>query len=117
MTKEEISQCYRIPLPILEEYERWGLRGTKTQAGPYDDTDLAHLGTILTLRDIGFTVREAEAYMRLLLEEDHTEARRLAMLAETRRAVLEEIHCKERQLQRLDYLRHAIRKEQGGTAP
>ena len=80
----------------------------------YDDADLERLSTILTLHDIGFTVEEVETYMRLLLEGEHTAARRLAMLEKKRSAALEEIHFKERQLQRLDYLRHEIRKTQGG---
>lgn len=80
----------------------------------YDDGDLERLSTIMTLHDIGFTVEEVEAYMRLLLEGDHTAVQRLSMLEKKRSAALEEIHFKERQLQRLDYLRHEIRKTQGG---
>lgn len=114
MTREEASARYRIPVYVLEEYERWGLRGAGNGAKQYDDADLEHLSTILTLHDIGFTAREAEVYMRLLLEQRHTEAQRLQMLEEKRSAALEEIHSRERQLQRLDYLRHAIRKTQGG---
>ena len=116
MTMEEASTHYRIPLRILREYERWGLRDAgRPEMGrrQYDDTDLKHLSAILTLHDIGFSSREAETYMRLLLEGRPTETQRLAMLEKKRGAVLEEIHRKERQLQRLDYLRHEIRKAQG----
>lgn len=117
MTREEASARYRIPMHILEEYEHWGLRiASGKGAEQYDDTDLEHLSTILTLYEIGFTAREAETYMRLLLEQRRTEDRRLAMLEEKRGAVLEEIHLREHQLQRLDYLRHEIRKAQGGPS-
>lgn len=118
MTKEEASQRYQIPLHILEEYERWGLCGAvKAVMGvwQYDDTDLSRLSTVMTLHDLGFTSRETETYMRLLLEQPHSEAQRLRMLEEKRAAALEEIHFRERQLQRLDYLRHEIRKAKGDT--
>ena len=117
MTIEEASRQYHIPMKILREYESWGLCGAVKKvmgAWQYDDTDIERLSTILTLHDIGFTVEEVETYMRLLLEGEHTAARRLAMLEKKRSAALEEIHFKERQLQRLDYLRHEIRKTQGG---
>ena len=64
----------------------------------------------MTLHDIGFSTREVEAYMRLLLKGPPSSAQRLRMLDEKRSAALDEIHFKERQLQRLDYLRHEIRK-------
>ena len=116
MTRQETSERYHIPMHILQEYESWDLRGTaKRETGDrqYDDADLEYLGTILTLRDIGFTSEEAKAYMYLLPEGDHTAAQRLKMLEERRRTVLEEIHLRERQLQRLDCLRHRTRKAQG----
>ena len=118
MTIQEASRHYNIPVHILKEYESWCLcdvaeRVTDDQR--YDDTDLERLSTIMTLHDIGFTTREAETYMRLLLEHGRTEERRLAMLEEKRDAALEEIHSRERQLQRLDYLRHEIRKTREGT--
>ena len=121
MTIQEASERYHIPMHILREYESWGLCGAvKKVMGDwqYDDGDLERLSTIMTLHDIGFTVEEVEAYMRLLLEGDHTAVQRLSMLEKKRSAALEEIHFKERQLQRLDYLRHEIRKTQtmtGGT--
>ena len=122
MTKQEASERYQIPMHILSEYESWGLCGAVKEvmgARQYDDTDLERLSTILTLHDLGFTTSEVETYMRLLLEQPHTEEQRLRMLEEKRTAALDEIHFKERQLQRLDYLRHEIRKTQttpgGGT--
>lgn len=117
MTMQEASECYHIPIHILQEYKSWGLCGAvKEVMGDWqcDDADLERLSTIMTLHDIGFTVEEVEAYMRLLLEGNHTAAQRLRMLDKKRGAALEEIHFKERQLQRLDYLRHEIRKTQGG---
>lgn len=122
MTKQEASERYQIPMHILSEYESWGLCGAVKEVmgvWQYDDTDLERLSTILTLHDLGFTTAEVETYMRLLLEQPHTEEQRLRMLEEKRAAALDEIHFKERQLQRLDYLRHEIRKTQttpgGGT--
>lgn len=117
MTMQEASELYHIPIHILQEYKSWGLCGAvKEVMGDWqcDDADLERLSTIMTLHDIGFTVEEVEAYMRLLLEGNHTAAQRLRMLEKKRGAALEEIHFKERQLQRLDYLRHEIRKTQGG---
>ena len=112
MTKQEASERYQIPMHILSEYESWGL------CGAVKEVMGAWLSTILTLHDLGFTTAEVETYMRLLLEQPHTEEQRLRMLEEKRIAALDEIHFKERQLQRLDYLRHEIRKTQtmtGGT--
>ena len=113
MTMDEASRQYCIPIRILREYEGWGLCGAVKKvmgAWQYDDTDVERLSTIMTLHDIGFTVEEVETYMRLLLEGEHTAARRLNMLEKKRSAALEEIHFRERQIQRLDYLRHEIRK-------
>ena len=118
MTKQEASKRYQIPMHILSEYESWGLCGAVKEvmgAWQYDDTDLERLSTILTLHDIGFTTPEVETYMRLLLEQPHTEGQRLKMLEQKRAAVLDEIHFKERQLQRLDYLRHEISSTQTKT--
>lgn len=118
MTIQEASERYRIPIWLLQEYERWGLCGTagkKMGRWQYDDTDLERLSTIMTLRDIGFTTEEVEVYMRLLLEQTQTEQQRLKMLETKRAAALDEIHFKERQLQRLDYLRHELRKTDNST--
>ena len=118
MTKQEASERYQIPMHILSEYESWGLCGAVKEVmgvWQYDDLDLERLSTILTLHDLGFTTQEVETYMRLLLEQPHTEGQRMRMLEEKRAAALDEIHFKERQLQRLDYLRHEIRKSQNKT--
>ena len=83
MTKQEASERYQIPMHILSEYESWGLCGAVKEvmgAWQYDDTDLERLSTILTLHDLGFTTAEVETYMRLLLEQPHTEEQRLRML-------------------------------------
>lgn len=118
MTIQEASGRYQIPLQVLREYENWGLRGATEGAGEsrqYDDADLGLLSVVMTLREIGFSPRETEAYLRLLLEGERSGPRRLHMLEEKRCAVLEEIHGKERQLQKLDYLRHELRKAQRET--
>lgn len=118
MTIQEASQRYQIPMDLLREYESWGLCGAVKKvmgAWQYDDTDLERLSTIMTLHDIGFTIEEVEAYMRLLLEGKATCAQRLQMLEHKRSAALDEIHFKERQLQRLDDLRHQIRNLQSAT--
>ena len=118
MTIQEASARYQIPMHILREYESWGLCGAvKRVMGvwQYDDTDLERLSTIMTLHDIGFTTKEAETYMRLLLETEHSEGQRLRMLNNKRGAALDEIHFKEHQLQRLDYLRHEIRRSHRRT--
>ena len=83
MTMQEASKRYMIPIKILKEYESWGLCGAVRKvmgAWQYDDTDLERLSTIMTLHDIGFTTEEVETYMRLLLEQPHTERYRLRML-------------------------------------
>lgn len=117
MTRQEISRRYQIPLDVLLEYEEWALCGADKRMGDdwqYDDSDLERLSMVMTLLGIGFRVREAEVYLRLALEGEHSGAQRLRMLEERRSAILEEIHCKERQLQRLDCLRHALRTARGG---
>ena len=117
MTQQEESEQYNIPASVLQEYESWGLCGAvKKVMGvwQYDDEDLERLSTIMTLHDIGFTTDEVETYMRLLLEQPDSEAKRLRMMEEKRNKTLDEIHIHERQLQRLDYLRHEIQKSRNG---
>lgn len=118
MTIHEASERYGIPLEILHEYERWGLCGAVKNvmgAWQYDDTDLERLSLIMTLHDVGFETPEIETYMKLLLEQEGTEAQRLRMLDQRRGRTLDEIHFREKQLERLDYLRHHIRKQQEVT--
>ncbi|MGI6028317.1 MAG: MerR family transcriptional regulator [Candidatus Heteroscillospira sp.] len=117
MTIHEASEKYKIPIEILQEYERWGLcASVKKLMGSwhYDDRDLEHLSLIMTLHDIGFTSEDVETYMRLLLEGAGTEVKRLQMLNQKRSQTLDEIHFKEKQMDNLDYLRHKIRKNQKG---
>ena len=112
MTKEEASECYQIPISILDEYESWGLCATVKQVmgmWQYDDQDLERLSTIMALHDMGFAPQEVESYMRLLLSGADTHRERLRMLEKRRNAALDEIHLKEKQLQRLDYLRYQMR--------
>lgn len=112
MTMMEASERYNIPVEILKEYESWGLcTAVKKVMGAwqYDDTDLERLSLIMTLHDIGFSSGEVEIYMRLTLEGEKTDKKRIAMLDQKRTAALDEIHFREKQLDRLDYLRHQIR--------
>ena len=123
VTISEASERYHIPMEILRQYESWGLCGAVKKvmgSWQYDDTDLENLSMIMTLHDIGFTARETETYMKLLLEGSSADGQRLRMLNEKRNAALDEIHFREKQLDRLDYLRHTIRKEnpeRKSTAP
>ncbi len=115
MTIEEAHRQYNIPVEILKEYESWGLCGAvKTVMGAwqYDEEDIERLSLIMTLHDVGFSKEEVESYMRLLLEGENTEAKRMKMLDAHRNGTLDEIHFKQRQLDRLDYLRYKIRQDQ-----
>ena len=115
MTIEEAHRRYNIPVEILKEYESWGLCGAvKTVMGAwqYDEEDVERLSLIMTLHDVGFSKEEVESYMRLLLEGENTEAKRMKMLDAHRNGTLDEIHFKQRQLDRLDYLRYKIRQDQ-----
>lgn len=111
MNKKEVSQKYQIPVEILDEYESWGLCNVvKYVMGEwqYDDQDLERLSTIMALHNIGFTSKEVEQYMRLLLEKPHSKQDRIDFLTEKRKLKLDGIHLQEKQLERIDYLRHAI---------
>ena len=102
MTIDEASECYRIPLDVLREYEKWGLCGAvKKVMGKwnYDDSDLEKLSLIMTLHDIGFDSDEIESYMKLTMEGSHTDEERLSMLNKKRRAALDEIHFKEKNME------------------
>lgn len=118
MTIDEASERYSIPIPILLEYESWGLCDTvKTVMGAwqYDDEDIARLSMIMTLHDLGFAQDEIANYMRLLLQGDSTQAERMRILKQQRDKTLDEIHFQEQRLDRLDYLRHQIRKRTAET--
>lgn len=113
MTIREASERYNIPIPILREYEGWGLCDTvKTVMGvwQYDNEDIERLSMIMTLHDIGFEHDEIANYMRLLLQGDSTQAERMRISKQQRNKALDEIHLQERRLDRLDYLRHQIQK-------
>lgn len=117
MTIQEASERYRIPLHILQEYERWGLcRAVKDVMGTwqYDQTDIERLSLSLTLHDIGFTPKEVEHSMRLLLVGDSTKEERARMLKERRDGTLDEIHLRQQQLDRLDYLRYELAQGRPG---
>ena len=113
MTMKEAGERYQIPLKILKEYESWGLCGAVKKvmgSWQYDDQDIERLGMIMTLRDIGFGSSEVETYMRLVLEGEHTEPERIAMLNRRRGKTLDEIHIKEKQIAHMDYLRYEMQK-------
>lgn len=102
MTKQEASEHFSIPVEILDEYEALGFEGER-----YDDSDLERIGTLMTLRDIGFTRPEIEEFMLL----PPCDRRRCEMLEEKRRQSLDEIHYREKRLDHIDYLRA---KNKGG---
>lgn len=112
MTRQEISERYRIPMDVLKEYERWGRHDTIEKAldkREYDDQDIEQLSMIMTLYGIGFETEEVKEYMYLLQKGELTETKRLFMLNKKRNEVLDEIHFKENQISQLDYLRYKIR--------
>lgn len=113
MTMKEASERYKIPIKILKEYEKWELCGAVKKvmgAWQYDDQDIERLSMIMTLHDMGFSNNEVETYMRLTLEENHTEPERIAMLNRRRGKTLDEIHFKEKQIAHMDYLRYEMQK-------
>lgn len=113
MTKKEASEKYRIPMEILEEYEKWNLCSEVKKvmgAWQYDDVDLDRLRMIMTLHDIGFSNTEIEEYMHLYLKGDETAAKRMRILKQKREQTLDEIHFQEKRLEYLDYLRYKTRK-------
>lgn len=117
MTIKEASERYGIPLKILKEYETWELCGAVKKvmgAWQYDEQDIERLSMIMTLHDIGFNNSEVETYMRLILDGDHTEPERIAMLNRRRGKTLDEIHFKEKQIAHMDYLRHEMLKSRKG---
>lgn len=104
---------YNIPHRILEEYHDWGLCDAVRMVmedWQYTDTDIARLGDIMALHDMGFSAEMVELYMKLLLQGDATMAQRMMLLNDQRGKVLDDIHFKERQIERMDYLRHEIRE-------
>lgn len=116
MTKEQVSERYKIPIKILKEYESFGMCGAVKKvmgAWQYDDTDIERLGMIMTLHDMGFSGGEVETYMRLMLEGEHTKPERMAMLNKRRGETLDEIHFKEKQIEHMDYLRYEMQKGKG----
>lgn len=114
MTIEEASKRYKIPIKVLKEYENWGLcNEVKKIMGSwkYDETDIERLSIIMTLHDIGFTNKEIEEYMNLVIQGEKTIQERIKILNKKRDSKLDEIHFKEMQLNRIDYLRFEIKKE------
>ncbi len=113
MTGEQACERYRIPIEIWREYEGWSWCGTGKEPGgarQYDSWDIQRLSMLMTLHDIGFDSKEAEAYMRLLLQGDSTQEERIRMLGRKRERILDEIHSRQAQLDRLDYLWYKMKK-------
>lgn len=111
MTDREVHERYMVPMEVLCAYEGWMLYGTEAKTEgywDYDASDLERLGMVMTLRGIGFSEEETEAYMRLESSEEKTDQQRIQMLNEKRKAILEEIHSKEKQISCLDYLQYEI---------
>lgn len=111
MTIDEASQCYGIPLDVLQEYEKVGLCDAVKSvmaSWQYDDADIERLGLIMTLHEIGFSAGEVETYMRLLLSGEDTKVMRLNMLSRMREQFLNELHLKQKHLDWIDYLRYQI---------
>ena len=118
MTGEEVSRRYNIPPKILQEYRSWGLCGAvqlTIEDWQYDDRDLERLGMIMALHDMGFSAKEVENYVKLMLAGACTKVQRMQILSERRSKTLDEIHLRERQLERMDYLRNEIRNHEGGN--
>ncbi|APU71962.1 MerR family transcriptional regulator [Companilactobacillus crustorum] len=112
MNKKEVSQKYRIPIEILDEYESWGLCNVvKYVMGEwqYDDQDLDRLSTIMALHDVGFSNKEVEKYMRLLLETNDSKEKIISLLNNQRANKLKQIHLQEKQLERIDYLKFKMK--------
>ena len=115
MNKKEVSQKYRIPVSILDEYESWGMCNVvKFVMGEwqYDNQDIERLSTIMALPDMGFKNEEIEKYMRLLLETKNSSEEIIQLLTKKRQNKLDQIHFQEKQLERIDYLRYKIKKSQ-----
>ncbi len=114
MTIHEVNHWHKIPLEILQEYEKWRLPGTEGKdpgKWQYDDLDLESLGIITTLYDSGFSAQGAHEYMCLLLQGKATKKERIRILTQVREHTLDEIHVRESWLARLDYLRNETQKE------
>lgn len=116
MTIKEASEVYCIPIKILKEYEQMNLCGTvKRVMGKwqYDKQDLERLSMIMTLHEVGFSTKDIDEYMKLLLSGEKEEDC-LKMLNQKRKSTLDKIHFYEKQISNLDYLRHEIQCERKG---
>ncbi len=112
MTTEEASVRYCIPIKILKEYESMELCGTVKRmmgAWQYDDQDIERLSMIMTLHDIGFSKKDIDEYMRILISGQNNEEC-IMMLNRRRKLTLDRIHVMEKQIDNIDYLRHEIQR-------
>ena len=77
MTMQEASDRYQIPIPILKEYESWGLcGGVKKVMGArrYDDRDMERLSMVMTLKNGGRSQRTGGIF---LMVGQHRKCRKL----------------------------------------
>ena len=111
MTREELHRNYQIPLSVIKTYDEWTLSGNEGDTAPpqYGEEDLRRLSLLVTLREVGFSAPEAQAYLRLDGAAGDTRRQRLLLLNARRKAMLEEIHRAEKRLERLDGLRFSLR--------
>lgn len=65
MTRQELMERYPLSASVLAEYDSWDF--CREPGTEYTPGDVERLSLLLTLLDIGFTAREAKAYMRSAL--------------------------------------------------
>ena len=102
----------KIPLQVLNEYNRWRLSGAtymEKENWQYDDGDLQRISSIMSLHNIGLTDDNIEKYMELLVKGMSTANERMAILEQQRSSTLAEIHQKEQQIIHMDYMRDRLR--------
>lgn len=113
MTKQDMTERFKIPETVLNDYER-NVRKTHTES--YTDADLALLSQMVTLYEIGFSPQQAQEYLGMNHVRSSTNAVRLALLNQKRRELLNTIHQQEERLSKLDFLRYELQKiKNGGT--
>lgn len=113
MTKQDMTERFKIPETVLNDYER-NVRKTHTES--YTDADLALLSQMVTLYEIGFSPQQAQEDLGMDHVRSSTNAVRLALLNQKRRELLNTIHQQEERLSKLDFLRYELQKiKNGGT--
>ena len=64
MTKQDMTERFKIPETVLNDYER-NVRKTHTES--YTDADLALLSLMVTLYEIGFSPQQAQEYLGMTM--------------------------------------------------